>query len=162
MLVLSLFLMGADNGEQTEDERDALMDRQKTLHGRIETLQAEQDYLVFQKAMYGADSKYLVLNITEKTGQLKYKNRVLKDFRFIPSKNLSARKLRTGMLALTKKREGKNARHALVFGDALIIKRKGATVPPQETDIPSLFLTRKDMQSVFFAIETGARMYLVK
>jgi hypothetical protein len=162
LLVLSLFLTGADNGEQNKDRSDALRDRQEKLLDRIRTLQAEQDFLLFQKAMYSADSKYLVLNLTERTGQLRYKNRILKDFQFLPTKDHPARKFRTGMLALTKKREGKNARHGLVFGKALVFERKGAAIPPDEADIPALFLTRKDMQSIFFALETGARAYLVR
>lgn len=160
-LVLSLFLMGADKGEQGGEERGALVVRQKTLRGRIATLQREQDFLLFQKAMYTADSKYLVLNVTEKTGQLKYKNRVLKDFPFVLSKDHPARN-RTGVLALTEKREGKSDRHALLFGSDLIMLRKGAAAKPQRPDIPSLFLMKKDMESIFFAIETGARIYIVK
>lgn len=162
MLMLSLFLMGADNGEQGGDERGALRDRQKALQARIETLQAEQEFLLFQKEMYTSDSKYLVLHLMEKTGQLKYKNRILKDFRFMLSKATSPGKLRMGMLTLTNKREGKNSRHELVFGNDLIIRRKNAVVPPHESGIVSLLLTKKDMQSVFFAIEPGARIYIAR
>ena len=162
LLMLSVFLMGAGNGVENGDERDALMDRQKTLQGRIETLRHEQDLLLFQKEMYTADSKYLVLNIAERTGQLRYKNRVLKDLQYTVSKSASIKKLRTGVLVLTKKREGKSSRHTLVFGKDLIIQRKNAAIPTQEADTPSLFLTKKDMQSVFFALEAGARIYIVK
>jgi hypothetical protein len=161
ILILSLFLMGADNVEQRGDERNALMDRQKTLQVRIKTLQAEQDFLLFQKAMYTADSKYLVLKMTEKAGQLKYKNRVMKDFQFITPKNASGKKLRTGMLTLTKKREGKGDRHALVFGSDLILKRKNTVVPPQEAGINALFLKKKDMDSLFSAVEVGALIYIL-
>jgi hypothetical protein len=162
ILILSLFLMGADNVEQRGDERNALMDRQKKLQARIQTLQAEQDFLLFQKTMYTADSKYLVLNMTEKTGQLKYKNRVLKDFHFIPPKNDPHRKLRTGMLALTRKSAGKGSRHALVFGGDLILRRKNDVVPKQEAGINPLFLKKKDMDSLFSAVEEGALAFVMR
>ncbi len=80
-MTASLFLMGMENGEQGIGE-PALVEQQKQLSAKIDTLTQEQDYLLFQKTMYASDSKYLVINITARTGQLKYKNRVLRDFHF--------------------------------------------------------------------------------
>jgi len=157
--MLSFLLMAADGGGQgTADERESLNELQRSLRARVETLSREQNFLLFQKEMYVSDSKYLLLNVTAKTGQLKYKNRILKDFRFL----LSGNKVRTGMLVLAKKTEGKGGRHALIFGDTLILQWKRTTVPPHEKDIPFLSLTKRDLQSVFYAVEPGARAYVLR
>jgi hypothetical protein len=152
--------MGA--GAQEQDERAALQKQQQALHEQVATLKAEQDFLLFQKTMFAADSKYLVLNMTDRTGQLKYKNRVLKGFRFALSKKFAGSALQPGMLVLTKKSGAKSGRHALLFGTSLIIQRKGAAVPKKEAGIPVLSLPKKEMQSVFFAVEEGALAYIVR
>src|SRR5512135_3234238 len=82
LLFFSVFLMGADNGGQSGEERGKLLEQQKQLSARVKSLKREQDYLLFQSTMYASDSKYLVINISRKSGQLKYKNRILKDFHF--------------------------------------------------------------------------------
>jgi hypothetical protein len=153
--------MGADTGGQDRDERAALRDTQKTLRARIEVLKREQDFLLFQKVMYGSDSKYLIINTKSKAAQLKYKNRVLKDLRFRTSKNFLRKTFRPGMLKLTKKIEGKNDRHTLVFGKSFIVRWKPATVRRKEEDIPIISLKRKELLSVFYALEEGSMAYLV-
>jgi len=162
LLVCSLFLLGADNSDQAIAERSVLAEQELELNARVDSLRSEQDRLQFQKAMYAVDSKYLVLNISARTGQLLYKNRVLKDFRFTPSKNFNAEQLKPGVLVITKKTEAKNDRHALRFGKSLIIQWRRKTVPPQEADIPFISLTKKDLLSVFFAVEEGAMAYVVR
>jgi hypothetical protein len=162
MIVLSLFLLGANTGAaQEQDERAALQEQQQALQKQVATLKREQDFLLFRKTMYTVDSKYLVLNRTQMTGQLMYKNRVLKDFRFKPSRNFP-RAVQPGMLVLTKKSEGKTDRNALIFGTALIIQWKRAVVPKKEARIPVISLTKKDMVSVFSAVEEGALAYIVR
>jgi hypothetical protein len=162
MIVLSSFLLGANAGAaQEQDERAALQKQQQALQEQVATLKREQDFLLFRKAMYASDSKYLVLNSSGKTGQLMYKNRVLKDFRFIPSRNFP-NAVQPGMLVLTKKSEGKTDRHALIFGTALIIQWKRAVVPKKEARIPCIALTKKEMLSLFSAIEEGATAYIVR
>lgn len=134
ILLLSWFLIAVAGSGQAKDERESLKELQQSLRVRIENLTQEQDYLLFQKEMYASDSKYLLLNITAKTGQLKYKNRVLKNFPF----NVSGRRMRTGILVLSKKNEEKTGRHTLIFGDVLILQWKRTTVPPHEKGIPFL------------------------
>jgi hypothetical protein len=56
--------------------------------------------------------------------------------------------------------EGKKDRHALVFGSALIIQWKRSSVPPQEADIPFITLTRKELLSLYHAVEEGALAYI--
>ena len=104
----------------------------------------------------------LILDIKKKTGHLKYKNRLLKDFRFQTSKNFPSRSLRPGMLTLTEKIEGKKDRHALVFGKSFTVRWKLSTVPKQQTNVPALILARKDLLSVYFAVENGALAYVVR
>lgn len=160
LLLLSLFLLGAGNGEQDRDERGVLSDMQATLRARIKALRNEQDYLLFRNTMYRTDSKYLVINITKRTGQLKYKNRLLKDFRFRTSKNFHNEALRTGIVVLTKKVEGKNGRHALVFGKSFIVQWKRSTADLRKTDTPYISVTRKELSSIFYAVEEGSMAYI--
>ena len=162
ILLSSLFLTGADRGGQAGQERTALRAERRALHERIESLRREQDYLLFQKTMYENDSKYLILDIKKKTGHLKYKNRVLKDFRFQTSKNFPVRSLRPGMLTLAEKIEGKKDRHALMFEKSLIMRWKRSAVPREQANIPSLSLARKDLLSVYFAVEQGSLAYIVR
>jgi hypothetical protein len=154
--------MGADAGGPDTAERAALMDQKRTLRARIVVLNREQDLLLFRKLMYSADSKYLMIDTRSRTAQLKYKNRVLKDFRFQASKNFPGKALRSGRLVMTRKVEGKKDRHALVFGNSLIIQWKRSSVPPQEAGIPFIKLTRKELLSIYHAVEAGAQAYIVR
>lgn len=160
MLLLSLFLMGADGGGQGRDELDALRSQQKSLRHRIENLRREQDYLLFQKAMLTADSKYLILNVTKNTGKLMYKNRVLKDFHFVRSKNFSGAALKPGMVVLTKKAGGEKSRPALIFGTSLVLQGKRPKV--EGAKLPFISVTKREMRSIFFAVEEGALAYIVR
>ena len=162
LLVLSPFIMGADGSSEGPDERAALREQLKSLNRQLAALQREQDFLLFQKVMYVSESKYLVLKAKEKTGQLMYKNRVLKDLKFTPSQNISFQAFKTGKLVLTKKVEGKNERNVLIFGNTLIIQWKRDWVPSREKKIPVLSLKRKEMLSVFYALEEGSMLYIVR
>ncbi|HEX9021181.1 MAG TPA: hypothetical protein VF903_07960 [Nitrospirota bacterium] len=161
-LLLAVFLPGAGAGDQGSGELAALEERQKSLRSKIEALRDEQDFLLFQKSMYSADSKYLILNIRKNTGQLKYKNRLLKDFHFVPSKNFPAGALKPGMLVLTKKIEDKNKRPALMFGSSFILQGKKRKPSPEQAKLPYISVTKRDMRSLFFAVEEGALAYIVR
>ena len=157
--MFSLFLMGADNVGQNADERGKLLEQQKQLNIRIAKLKREQDYLVFQRTMYTSDSKYLIINISAKAGQLKYKNRVLKDFHF---KRVSGRvsRLPRGALTLTQKIEGSRARNLLVFEKSLVLQGAHAPATALESGIPRFSLSKKDFRSIYYAVEPGAKAYL--
>jgi hypothetical protein len=163
VLLFSLFLMGADNGDQSGEERGKLLEQQKQLSARIKTLKREQDYLVFQYAMYASDSKYLIINISKKTGQLKYKNRVLKDFHF---KRVSvadrAHRLTRGVQTLTQKIEGARQRKLLVFDKSLVLQGVHAPKVELEAGIPRFSLSKKDFRSVYYAVEQGAKAYILR
>jgi hypothetical protein len=155
-------MMGAEGGSEGPDEIRVLQDQHKMLSRRLATLQQDEDFLLFQKAMYVSDSKYLVLKGRYKTVQLMYNNRVLKDLHFSSSQKISAATFKPGKLVLTKKVEGKNDRNVLIFGDALIIQWKRDVVPQREKKIPVLSLKKKEMLSVFYALEVGSLAYIVR
>ncbi len=57
--VIFLFLIGAERGGWSEPT--SLGDQKRILLRRIEALKREQNYLLFQQAMYSSDSKYLII-----------------------------------------------------------------------------------------------------
>ena len=159
LLVASLFLLGADNGEQGTDEQGNLLEQQKQLNARIETLKLEQDYLLFQKTMYASDSKYLVINAKARTGQLKYKNRILKDFHFTSAGKVGM--LKQGALTLTKKTEEPKKGKLLIFGTSLALQVKRVPAAQLPAGLPRFLLSKKDFLSIFYAVEVGAKAYLL-
>ena len=162
LFVISALLLGSNAVGQNQDELATLQVLQQTWQKKIHTLKREQDFLLFQNEMYAVDSKYLLLNITARSGQLKYKNRVLKDFRFIPVKNVNDNALQPGMLVLTSKTERKLNRYALIFGTSLIIQWTRSAAFRQGGNIPAILLSENDILSVFSAVEEGARAYIVQ
>jgi hypothetical protein len=161
LFMISVLLLGTNAGGQEQDDRAALQERHQALRKKVVMLKREQDFLLFQKEMYASDSKYLVLNLAEKSGQLKYKNRVLKGFRFISAKNFDGHALEPGALILTNKTKGKSNRFALIFGSALIVQWTRTTFLREGATIPTLLLREQDILSVFSAVEEGARAYIV-
>jgi hypothetical protein len=162
VVLCSLVLMGADGGESARDERSPLEEQTLALQKKISALKRERDFLLFQKAMYSTDSKYLVMNFAKRTGQLKYKNRVLMDFRFKAVRNISGRGLQPGMLVLTKKEEGKKDQNALAFGRSFVLQGKRTVVPPEDSGIPTISLQEKEMLSIYYALEVGALAYIIR
>ena len=161
-LLLSLLFVGKDGNGQEQDERSELLEQQKVLKEKIETLQREQDFLLFEKALYATDSKYLIINLGAKKGQLKYKNRVLKDFRLTTSENLAGDVLKPGTVTLTKKKEDTGQRHVLLFGKSLVIQWKRPASSPYAANIPRISLSKRDFQSIFYALEEGAKAYILR
>jgi hypothetical protein len=160
LLVASLFLMGADNGGQGNNEEAKLLERQKQLNEKIEVLKRDQDFLLFEKAMYASDSKYLLLNTAAKTGQLRYKNRTLRDFHFTSADHAGVPE--QGVLSLTKKIEGPKERNGLIFGRSLILYGRRAPTATLEAGIPGISLSQKDFLSIFYAVENGAMAYIIR
>ena len=160
MLVLSLSLAGICGAEQRDAEQIKLIEQKKQLKARVEMLKQEQDYLVFQKTMYESDSKYLIINFAARNMQLKYKDRVLKD---VPFKRVLGRvnRLRHGELTLTQKIEGPKERNLLIFGQALVLQGKNAPSTLLEEGTPRVFLSRKNFLSVYYAIESGAKVFIL-
>lgn len=159
---LALFLLGADGGDRVRGGTEQLRAQRNSLRERVETLKDEQDLLLFQQEMYAADSKYLVLDINAMSGRLMYRNRVLKDFRFRPTSSAPAAMPGRGRLVLTRKTGGKKKPYALIFGNALVVQWKRTGVPPREAGIPVISVTRREMKSLFYAVEPGALAYVLR
>jgi hypothetical protein len=161
LLIASLFFPGLSNAGEGRAENAKLLEQQKQLSRRIETLRQEQDYLLFQKEMYESDSKYLILNLSTKTGQMKYKNRVLKDFSFkIVSRRRSA--VETGAVRLTKKVDASKAKKVLIFGKSLVLEERHASANRPGATATHLLLSKRDLPSIFYAVETGAAAYILR
>lgn len=158
--MFSLLLMGADNGGAHGEERAELLKQQKQLNARVERLTREQDYLVFQRTMYASDSKYLIINVSQKTVQLKYKNRILKVVMFEP---VSGRvgSLKPGALTLTQKIEGTRRRNLMVFEEALVLQ--GMKAPPAKfkKGMPRFTLSKRNFKSLYAALASGAKAYIL-
>ncbi len=145
--------VGADH------DPDALLARQKTLNQQIQALRREQDFLLFQKTVSEQDSKYVIITLAGKTGQLKYKSRVLKDISVL-SQSKHLERLSQGALPLTEKIEGPSKKRALIFGNSLLMIKKG-TDPAPRSKLPRLVLSSRDFRAVFASLETGAFLYVV-
>ncbi|HTF99974.1 MAG TPA: hypothetical protein VK654_05250 [Nitrospirota bacterium] len=159
---LALVLIILCGAAFADDERDALMERQRTLKARVAALQREQDYLMFLQRMYESDSKYLVLDMKKKTAHLRYKNRLLKD---IPLKEISpgfGRKVKAGEHAVTMKIEGAKERHALVLNNAFVLKWKRSEVPRPHASLPSIVVLKKDLFSFYYTIGPGMMAYVLE
>jgi hypothetical protein len=160
ILGLSVCLAGTCGAEQGDADTKKISEQKKQLNARVVTLKREQDYLVFQKTMFESDSKYLIINVPAKTGQLKYKNRLLKNLRFKLTSGQVSR-LTPGALILTQKIEGPRERNMLVFGKSLVLQGKYAPATRIEASIPRLSLSRKDFLSIYYAIESGAKAFIL-
>jgi hypothetical protein len=158
LFLLILLLIGTAAGGE-DHERERLLQQQKVLTGRIETLKREQEFLLFQKTRYTSDSKYLIINLRSKTGQLRYKNRVIRDFPVTAAKTPG--RIGEGAAVLTKKIEGSTRPNALVFGKACILQRKGGVSSQPGTNIPRISLGKKDFNALFYALEIGASVYIL-
>ena len=155
-LVIVLFLtLTASASTPAEGDRQELLARQKLAAERIEALKREQELLLFQKAMYEADSKYLMLDLSSGKGQLKYRNRILKTFSAKLRRSVPA-----GPLVLTEKRDGSQAKRALVFGDRLVMIGKEGSVGRSKA--PQVVLGSKEMAALFYILEPGAPLFIMK
>lgn len=160
LLVLSVFLMGMDGIATSDVGQNGLADRKRELQARIETLKSEQDLLLFQKQLSAMDSRYLVLDLARGLGQLKYRSRVFLDFTFRPLPKRVIRTVPRGMRALTKKIEGTDGRFALVFGPTFVLRTESASAPGR--GVPQLIVLPREMRSIFFALEEGSLVYILR
>ncbi len=159
VLLASILLAGASRANEEADDRAALLERQQLLLQKITALKHEQDYLRFQQTMLAVDSKYLVLNIAARTGQLRYKNRVLMDFP-LSAVSRKASLLHPGAVMLTGKQENPKRKNILFFGDMFILQGKQAPLSEDARKLPRIVLIKKDFLSVFYAVEAGAWAYI--
>ncbi len=162
---LFLLFSGTDGNAQEADERRQLEEQQKDLGAKIESLKREQDFLLFRKEFYSSDSKYLILHIPAGKGELRYKNRLLKSFSLTPSSKARFHAVPVGPATVTKKVEGRGKRHEIMFGTSFIMQVKPKDTMPSLKDRaapPRLSVSKKDVQSLFYAVEAGSKAYVVK
>ncbi len=163
-LVILLFPLftGMDGAGRVPDEKASLLEREKELTEKIVKLRRDQDFLIFKKEMYAADSKYLLLNLSQKHGTLKYKNRILMDFKFTSSSAAGLKGIPEGRVILTRKTEGSGRKYALSFGKAFIMQPKRVKNQVKDNNTPRLFLSKKDMAAIFYAVEAGSMAYILR
>lgn len=162
LVVLALFLAGAGENPKGVNERQDLLRKQKVLGEKIESLKREEDFLLFEKTFYESDSKYLILNLTAGRGQLRYKNRVLKGFTLSSSSGKSRSAAVRGMITLTKKEKRPGGKLALMFGTSLVLRSKFGRLLPQDAHTVRVYLARKDLASIFYALEEGTKAYVLR
>lgn len=160
---LVLCLIGAGGYAQEDVERRNLLEQRERLTDRLEELRRERDFLLFQKEFYASDSKYLLFDFSTGRCQLKYRNRILKDAPFSVSPNIPAKARSIGVVTLTRKREMPGKKTALVFGESFIVQSERKKKPlPAERRLPRVLLSQRDMKSMFYALEEGAKAYIVQ
>ncbi len=160
-----LIFSGTDGNTQDADERRQLEQQQKDLGAKIESLKRGQDFLLFRKEFYSADSKYLILRIPAGKGELRYKNRLLKSFSFTLSSKTRFHSLSEGPATVTKKVEGRGQRYEIIFGSSFNMRVKPKDHGPSLKDRaspPRLFVSKRDMQSIFYAVEEGSKTYVLQ
>lgn len=156
------FIIGPASAEQAGEDMQALLLREKELGAKVERLRREQEFFLFKKEFYTSDSKYLILDPVSNTGQLRYKNRLLKEFRFRAPSPQGTRTLPRGVLVLVKKLGSDHNRLTLIFSGSLIIKSmESGRQAVRKSDTPRLYLKKSDMISLFYALEVGGRAYVL-
>lgn len=162
-VILAVLLFTPLQGRPQEPGEQALLEeQQKQLQKKRDTLRQEQDFLRFQKGFYVSDSKYLLLDFVKEAGQLKYKNRVLKSFKFTPAFKISSQTIQPGAVALTRKIQTSGGWRSLTFGAALVIQMKSKAARREDRRVPRIAVSRSDMASLFYALEEGSRAYVVR
>jgi hypothetical protein len=160
LLALGVAIMSG--AAYADDEQDALCEQQHALELRVAALRRDQDYLVFLKRMYETDSKYLVIDLKKNTVQLRYKNRLLKDFAVQGVSPGFAKNAAAGKKAVTKKIEGGKERHALVFADAFVLRWRLSEVPRPESSLPSIVVLKKDLLSFYYTVGPGMLAFVLE
>lgn len=161
LIILLLIGTGVSVLAQDADERQRLIERRNRLRARITKLQKEQNFLLFRKEMYAADSKYLVLDPGRGSGELRYRDRVIRNFQ-LTRNGAASPPLRPGAFVLSVREERGGKRRSLVFGNTFMLQTRHArSGGRRETEPVRFVLSSKDMSSLFSALDVGSRAYVV-
>jgi hypothetical protein len=163
VIMLSVFLPGMQGQSPDDMERHRLVEKQAKLTRRIASLNHEQEFLLMQKAFYASDSKYLLFDIPSRTGMLKYRNRVLRTFKF--STTAGKRPIpRNTILKMTAKTDGSERKRMLLFGEKLMIQSKRASIAAgkDKSAVPRILMGSKDFAAIYYAVEQGTLVYTGK
>jgi hypothetical protein len=161
-LFLLLMLAGGVQARQG-DGSAVLAEKERALQARIVLQQQRQQFLLFEKALSAADSKYLLLDLRAGRGTLRYRNRVLRTFSLTVRPPGAARRLSPGPVRLSAKIDGKPPSRELVFAEpaAVIMAAKAGAGASKGRHVPRILLGTRDLASVFHALETGSYLYIV-
>jgi hypothetical protein len=160
LIVLSFLLMGMDGPPRENDELRQLEEKRAQLTARIDALKKEQDFLLFQRSIAGSDSKYLLIDLSARTGTLKYRNRVLRTFGFTVS-SPGHRQIRKGRHILASKSDGSAKKRELVVADAFLIRGKAHSGRSADgKSMASLIIGQKDLAALFFAVDQGTMLFI--
>ncbi len=162
LILLSVVLFGMQGQFPEDIERQRLEEQQAKFSDRISSLNHEQELLLMQKAFYASDSKYILLDLSSRTGMLKYRNRVLRTFTFsaIAGKHPVPRNT---VLKVTAKTDGKERKRMLLFGDALLIQSKRSSIiVEKDKRVPRILIGSKDFAALYYAVEPGTMLHTGK
>ena len=158
--LLATLLMGMDSAVSEDEERRQLVQKQAQLSHQIDSLQKEQDFLLFQKSYLGSDSKYLVVDLAAGKGTLKYRNRTLRTFGITVPPALG-KGLRNGRYLLTAKTDGSAGKRSLVFGDSFSVHGRGYSgATSSERKLPGMVIGKRDLAALFYTVEKGTMLYI--
>jgi len=163
VILLSFLLMGMDGAPRESVDQRQLEERQTQLAARVETLKKEQAFLLFQRTLATADSKYLILDLRAGKGMLKYRGRTLRNFNFpLAGKPLPAA-LSNGIISLTGKLDGSPGRRQLVFTDPLLTIQSKHVSPSKAKSKQGIHIAlgTKDLSAIFYALEVGSLAYIL-
>jgi hypothetical protein len=161
LVILGVTLSSDCTAAAGTSERAQLATRKKQLESQIQTLKREHALLLFQKDMLDSDSKYLLLDMQKGAAQLRYKNRLLKEFSFKREKTRAYAAVEPGVLVLVKKEDGKQDRRYMQFGN-VVLRSKRSSRSRDEAGTIAVTLSQKNLGAVFYAMEPGAQAYIVR
>ncbi len=156
---------GAEMTDPAGEERQSLILREHKLRERIDELRFEEDLLIKQKALLASDSKYVLLDLKKRKGTLKYRNRILRTFDF-DTRKAGGKRMKPGIYTVSEKTDGSSKKRQLLFSNPpLVIARKPKTSVPTDKPgkgSPLVLLKTKDMDALFFVLEPGSQVLLLK
>jgi hypothetical protein len=162
--VLIVLLLSSVCFGQERDERRLLVEQELQLREKVELLKQEQDYLLFQKALAAADSKYLILDVRNGKGMLKYRNRILRSFKFPDVDRSLPGAAASGAITLTGKIDGPTRKRQLIFDNSRLILEAKHTALRASKGKPAVRipLVTKDLGALFFVLERGSMAFIIR
>jgi len=162
-LAVAGIVLGSSVFGKESDEVRSLRERERRIRTRIGMLKKEQEFLLFQRTLAAADSKYLILDLRTGKGMLKYRGRILRNFDCAFSgKRLNAA-IPKRIVTLTEKMDGSPRARQLVFNDTLVIiqSKQVSTGKTKSKQWLRILLRKKDLGAIFFALEKGSLAYII-
>jgi len=162
-LAAAVIVLGSSVFGQEGDEVRSLQERERHVRTRIEALKKEQEFLLFQRTIATADSKYLILDLRTGKGMLKYRGRILRHFNCPHTGKYLPAALPKRIVTLTGKVDGSPGTRQLVFTDPLVIiqSKHVSTGKAKSKEGFHIMLGTKDLSAIFFSLEKGSLAYIL-